>query len=112
MSTGVEAIAAERQRQIDQEGWSIAHDNAHTDGSLAQAAACYALEHSTMTYRTEYGYAERGEGDIYDVPTLWPRSWHPRYWKRKDRRRDLVRAGALIAAEIDRLDRMKSDGVN
>jgi hypothetical protein len=34
---------------------------------------------------------------------LWP--WHDDWWKPKDRRRDLIRAAALIVAEIERLDR-------
>jgi hypothetical protein len=35
----------------------------------------------------------------------WP--WSFEWWKPKDRIRNLVRAGALIAAEIDRLQAMQ-----
>lgn len=74
-------IAAERQRQIDAEGWTPAHDDAHDYGELARAAACYAV----------------------GLKNDWP--WSDSWWKPKDRRTDLVRAGALIVAEIERLDR-------
>jgi hypothetical protein len=82
-------VLAERQRQIFVEGWDEAHDEQWSDGQLADAAACYACA---------YG---RFRSTILQV--LWPfsRMW----WKPKDRRRDLVRAAALIIAEIDRLDR-------
>ncbi len=42
--TGVELIAAERQRQMTAEGWTHEHDDEHDDGSLATAAACYAAD--------------------------------------------------------------------
>lgn len=83
-SVGVREIAAERQRQIEAEGWTPEHDDAHRDHSLAGAAACYALGSKLN----------------------WPASWDDRWWKpSENRRRNLVKAGALIAAEIDRLDR-------
>lgn len=83
-SVGVREIAAERQRQIEAEGWTPEHDDAHLDHSLARAAACYALGSKLN----------------------WPASWDDRWWKpSENRRRNLVKAGALIAAEIDRLDR-------
>ena len=33
-------VVGERTRQILDEGWTPEHDDAHTDGQLAQAAAC------------------------------------------------------------------------
>ncbi len=81
MTDALADIAAERQRQIDSEGWTPAHDDEHTEGEMAEAAACYA--------------GGSGIG--------WP--WHPKWWKPSDKRRDLVKAGALIIAEIERLDR-------
>ncbi|MDE2106773.1 MAG: hypothetical protein KGL39_56685, partial [Patescibacteria group bacterium] len=77
-----------RRRQMEDEGWSPEHDDQHTHGEMANAAACYAI----------------------DSPSLWPMSWNWSWWKPKDRRRDLARAGALIAAEIDRLDRLEQGG--
>lgn len=87
--TGAELIAAERQRQVTEEGWTPEHDAEHLGDTLALAAACYALPESN-----------RGNWVRYD---LWP--WEERYWKPspEDRVRELVKAGALIAAAIDRL---------
>lgn len=74
-------VLVERRRQIDVEGWSPMHDDTHDLGELAKAASCYAV-----------GVAWR-----------WP--WNELSWKPGNRRRDLVKAGALIIAEIERLDR-------
>jgi len=90
---GVEAIAQERRRQIETEGWTPSHDDAHFQGELAAAARCYAMEPGD-------------DPDEQDLPEEWP--WDPEWWKPTphDRRRELAKAGALIAAEIDRLDRL------
>ena len=86
--TGIELIAEERQRQIEEEGWTAEHDKQWEHGQLVKAAACYLARPSWV-----------------DTP-LWPHwpfdiSW----WKPtpQDRIRELQKAGALIAAEIDRL---------
>ena len=92
-------VLAERRRQVEAEGWTPEHDDDHDRGELAHAAACYALRswalHTDMTKEgvTMFAY-------------LWPftREW----WKPKDRRRNLIIAGALILAEIERLDRLPS----
>jgi hypothetical protein len=110
-----QAVLAERRRQIDKEGWDAKHDDKHADHSMAHAAACYAA-HDTMATRArqeQVDAAIRGECPIWRdkrvrVPLLWPSSWHSEWWKPKDRRSDLVRAGALILAEIERLDRAVS----
>lgn len=95
--SGIDAIAAERRRQIEAEGWSAEHDDCHKNGEMAGAAACYALLRSQVDPATVMGE------DL--IRQIWP--WYPEWWKPRDRRTDLVRAGALIAAEIDRLDRME-----
>lgn len=91
-------VARERDRQITKEGWSAEHDDAHSCGEMAAAAACYAL----------HAAGERQDvteaGDTF-IPTYWP--WSPEWWKPKDKRRDLVRAAALLIAEIERLDRIE-----
>lgn len=84
-------VLAERARQINAEGWTPEHDDANNDGEMAQAAACYAL--NAAGWKTE---ALRG---------CWPIKWWAAWFKPTDRRRDLVKAGALIIAEIERLDR-------
>ena len=102
-------VLTERHRQNRHEGYNASHDDEHTDGSLASAAVCYALLEPKVEDRAAWEYPGRGECDrqtIYEkIPRLWPSSWHPRYWKPKDRRRNLVRAAALILAEIERIDR-------
>ncbi|MBB3591696.1 hypothetical protein FHX08_002040 [Rhizobium sp. BK529] len=97
LGTALLDVAAERRRQVEVEGWTPAHDDRHTDGSMAQAAAAYALK-----ARSDESHAN---GVRIRPPYLWPDSWHVSWWKPKDRRRDLVRAAALIIAEIERLDR-------
>lgn len=95
-------VLTERERQVCEEGWTAQHDDRSTDGSLAKAAACYtAFGVWTHEDRSD------GVGPPYGWP--WPRNW----WKPKNRRRDLVRAAALILAEIERLDRAgATDGGN
>lgn len=114
-SEGVLLIASERMRQIEEEHWTSAHDDEHTDGSLAAAAACYAqpIRRMKTIQETRDESGGRGECPVWReisvrVPTGWPESWSAEYWKPKDLISDLVRAGALIAAEIDRLLRAKT----
>ncbi len=85
--TRAELIWFERRRQIAEEGWTPAHDDAHEDGELVDAAVCYV-------------HSDSHPASV--APCLWP--W-PDGWKPKDQISNLVRAGALIAAEIDRLQR-------
>jgi hypothetical protein len=91
VSSGIAAIAAERRRQIEVEGWTPEHDDEHTYGEMADAAASYAWE------------AAHPGASLNNPPTSFP--WGAVWWKPKDCRSNLVKAGALIAAEIDRLDR-------
>lgn len=100
----VEMIAIERFRQINAEGWSPEHDDEHTDSELARAAACYALDERTMERRVD-GDASNRTLVSGLVPVIWP--WSIRWWKPcpDDRIRELVKAGALIVAEIERLQR-------
>jgi hypothetical protein len=95
----VREIAAERQRQVDVEGWTPEHDDEHVNGELAFAAACYARLAGDEG-RTN-GLAHTSIRHI--VPGSWP--WADEWWKPKGPRRDLLRAAALIVAEIERLDR-------
>ena len=107
LSPGVELIAAERARQITAEGWTPEHDDTHRYGELAKAAACYATVAMQVACRQK-----RGENIPVDdfclkiVPNLWP--WESHWWKPSNSPiRNLEKAGALIAAEIDRLQRRK-----
>lgn len=86
-------VLAERQRQIDSEGRTPEHDDQHGGGQLAEAAACYAI-------------GDTHARNCAQMTRIWP--WAYEWWKPGDRRRMLVKAGALIIAEIERLDRIKS----
>ncbi|MEM8791075.1 MAG: hypothetical protein AAGE80_05625 [Pseudomonadota bacterium] len=89
-SLGAFDILMERQRQETEEGWSAEHDDKHIRGEMATVAAIYA-------------HTDRDRFDA--LRAFWPATWDEKWHKPKTRREDLVRAGALIAAEIDRLDR-------
>lgn len=81
--TGVEAIAAERLHQIEDLGYTTEHDLRHSVDDFVTAAAAY-LGQSTRPPRWAIKRADPDSG----------------YYQRAD----LVTAGALIAAAIDRLD--------
>lgn len=110
--SALDDIAAERCRQREQEGWSVEHDDTHVGGQLAKAAACYAwfagLEDPLREIFVENRQCANHRPVI--LKRLWP--WSMDWWKPRDRRRDLVRAGALIVAEIERLDRLQVGGVD
>jgi hypothetical protein len=100
-SFGAELIAEERQRHITAEGWTPESDARYTNEQLARAAVCYAMPRllrEMEVYETLHDGLAQGP-----VPRLWP--WQRHFWKptHRDRMRELVKAGALIAAEIDRL---------
>jgi hypothetical protein len=95
-SRAAQDVLDERARQVTGEGWTHEHDDGHRDGELAAAAACYA--------------ASAHDDFPWDPPTDWP--WSGQWWKPSDERsprRDLVKAAALILAEIERLDRAEAD---
>lgn len=110
--SGLELIAEECERVRTVEGHDTFHDDRHTKGELAQAAAAYAL---TPFLREEIPVREGGLGEGWEscsvssaeayVPLHWP--WSPFDWKPShDRKRELVKAGQLIVAELDRLERL------
>lgn len=89
-------VARERERQKAVEGWTPEHDDEHSCGEMADAAACYA-------HPAPWGV---NPASVKEPPKLWP--WSPIWWKPKDRRRNLIRAAALIVAEIERMDRKEA----
>jgi len=94
MQGGAGLIAAERDRQRTDEGYDAKHDARHQGGELRDAAICYIRAKNAKSRQTR----------------LWP--WDGTYWNPKDKLRNLVRAGALLAAEIDRLEQAaKAAGV-
>lgn len=112
MKTGIQLIEQERERQELEEGWTAEHDDQHTDQELARAAACYANPFNRLISR--FGVRLRISRDIW-----WPFAdgwWKPETTGQEDttteeyrqkRIRELQKAGALIAAELDRLQRLK-----
>ena len=81
-------VLAERKRQVEKEGWHPDQDDDYGDGQLSMAAAMYAMQGNTPNY---------------GPPADWP--WESNWWKPTTDRRNLVKAGALILADIERLDR-------
>lgn len=101
LSPFVQAGIAERFRQIEQEGWSIDHDDQHEPGELASAGACYAFNPS----RRSAPFPSFPPASQPEVPLGWP--WSKAWWKPTDDRRDLVKAFALIIAEGEKFDRAR-----
>jgi hypothetical protein len=100
--TGIERIAAERKRQIEEEGFTAEHDDKYDYPSLALAAACYALPPDVRK-------SASGVGGLTLIKQLWPFGddcWKP---TPENRIRELEKGGALIAAEIERLDRLEKN---
>lgn len=95
-SQALHDVSAERQRQISAEGWSTEHDDEHAPGQLSDAGGCYALN-AFEDGKTREGYE----------PDWWP--WERHWYKPGTPRRDLVKAAALIIAEIEHLDRSNDD---
>lgn len=92
-------VLKERRRQVEAEGWTPEHDDQHTDASMALAAGSYCESAARPTILA------RKPGAAFAIPKLWPQSWSRDWWKPKSPREDLVRAAALIIAEIERIDR-------
>lgn len=107
-SAGAKRIAAERSRQVEVEGWTPDHDVQHGNNELAAAACAYLEHYVRRSWLLDEG-RESAQDDyrLEDPPDIFPEWWSESWWKPKDRIRDLERAGALIAAEIDRLLRSR-----
>ena len=89
MKSGSELIREERLRQITKEGWTQEHDKEHDVWEFVKAAQAYLMVYDADIVRTG----------------VWP--WSGGFFKPKNTLKDLVRAGALIAAAIDRLQMNK-----
>jgi len=116
MKSGIEIITDERKRQLEVEGWTPEHDAKHTDGELAEAASVYAgfatsiivpVDNVFSNDRNVHKVAEalKGTDACMLIPKThrWPfdKEW---YKPTPDNRiKELAKAGALIAAEIDRI---------
>lgn len=96
--SGIELIAAERKRQVEVIGWDPEHDEEHNRGELAWAAVCYAAPEDIIRVFLSDGTVERKR---WVDPWPWEEKWDKR--SRHDRVKRLIIAGALIAAELDRI---------
>lgn len=85
LTKGARDVLDERRRQIEDEEFTAEHDDQWEFGELRRAALCY-LKCTTRR-----------------IPSKWP--WDKKWWKPESIRRNLIKAAALIIAEIDRVDR-------
>jgi hypothetical protein len=99
VSVGTRLVDAERKRQLKL--WGDAHDAKHVYGEMAEAAAVYVR----CALTSINPHSPLAAAPMTEPPTDWP--WEPEEFDPKwsDPIRTLVKAGALIAAEIDRLSR-------
>ena len=101
--SGIEQIAAERKRQIQAEDWTPKHDDQHMNGELALVASCYA--HNAAIQAWDPCFIGK------HTPLWWPKTWSEDKWEPSpDPIRNLEKAGALMAREIDRLERLRDKG--
>lgn len=97
-SAAVNDVLVERVRQLSEEGYDAKHDDAHTDGALALAAAAYIG--GALKRGKQYGPPDGHADDVDVLISMAP--WSIRY---KSQRDSLVKAAALILAELERFDR-------
>jgi hypothetical protein len=91
-------LREERKRQIEKEGWTEVHDDQHKNGELSDAAGLYALSREGVTI------VGIKNNKLFD-PWPWDFKWDKR--KKHNRMRRLQIAGALIVAEMERLQRLE-----
>lgn len=96
--TVIDEIATERRRQIEAEGYSPDHDDEHTDGEMALAAALYAIPYDNPLIDQDDFIGLQMALEVGAGWTVKPDT---------DNRRRLVKAAALIVAEVERIDRTK-----
>lgn len=101
-SVGVKDLLTERRRQVQEEGHILERDDQYTEGQLAQAASAYAFWADPRGARPHdhIDYLNSGPRG------LWP--WANKHWKPTSHRGMLIKAGALILAELERLDRLEA----
>lgn len=105
---GVDLIAAERRRQVEVEGFDAARDDRCRKGELARAAAYYAFPGDDVATGVTHRWGT-GSISVSLAKLMFPAGWslNGREKSRHDRIRQLTIAGALAAAEIDRLLRVE-----
>lgn len=86
----IDEIVAERKRQIHDKGYTLENDDAYTNNELIDAAIAYCTSAKKETAAAK---------------ECWP--WSLEHFKPSEDRRDIIKAIALLMAEVDRLDRIK-----
>ena len=96
---GTKLIEQYREEQISKHNWSVQHDiDVNKDGQLILGAAAYLLGATPITVLTPSGPA------VIVAEQLWPSNWSKQWLKLSDNKvKNLSKAGALVAAEINRL---------
>ena len=110
MKTGIELITEERKRQIESEGYSIEHDLEHAVREFIRAAETYLRSSDLTLHSKEFSPSDnwhQTNEPVYrnEIERSWP--WEQESFKPTSDVRDLIKAGALIAAAIDRLNARK-----
>lgn len=103
VSAAIRDVLAERVRQVDKEGFDEANDDGHVNRELARMAQEYVEQYVGRQWLVEHGAGCTQEYQETPVPDDWPVA--DKWWKPKSPRQDLVRAAALLIAEIERIDR-------
>lgn len=107
LSPFMQAVVAERFRQVDVEGWDAAHDDTHLTGELAQAGAAYALALNSVVMPDKRDPLRKAKV-IFSGSDFWP--WTRDWWKADHPRRNLVKSAALVIAEGEKFDRSRKTG--
>jgi len=97
LSAAEQDILNERRGQSTREGFSVTHDDRHIGFQLSQAADEY------LRAAVFCGRHPEVNPELVRPSGSWP--WSPRWWKPCAPRRMLVKAAALLIAEIERMDR-------
>ena len=101
ITNGLDVIAAERQRQISEKGYTPEHDDEHDLGELGLAAALYALPYDTKMAHEPL----LNQVDFINLQITLETGCNWRLAPEPDPIRRLAKAGALIVAEIERRQR-------
>lgn len=102
-------VLSERERQKSGEGWTAEHDDDHVNNEIASLATYYAMPPAARNWPAkDLGYGDTvGAGYMTTIgEVILPWNWRAKV--DGDRRRELVKAGALVLAEIERLDRAEA----
>jgi len=92
MKSGIELIAEERQEQIEKHGFSVEDDAEYYQKNELIKAALFCIDNS-----------------VFEWPFYWQEKFRDKILNKRDQIERLKIAGALIAAEIDRLQNKPND---